>query len=67
MGVVVVQHSDSYTNIEGEVKMCNAVENRNGERVCDVKYIGYVIREGIVYYQYRCNVCGKVKEVKVSN
>ena len=46
--------------------MCNAVTGRNGEQMCDVEYIGYVIKNGIVYYQYKCKVCGEIKEVEAS-
>ena len=30
----------------------------------NVKYIGYVIRDGVVYYQYKCRICGEIIEVK---
>jgi hypothetical protein len=45
--------------------MCDAIKDRDGNMVCDVKYIGYVIKEGVVYYRYECVKCRKITEVRV--
>jgi hypothetical protein len=34
---------------------------------CKVVFVGHVVREGVVFYVYKCQVCGKKKEVKIGN